>query len=135
VKIEGIHSKLSLWLHTNDSHLVDAVSLVVGMLTPEQKACHSKDFVNSHACWDFLSPATSGAANAGIESAQVFGVFRVDFPPARADMKQEGGRAGRRPEGTTVKDFYCVMISLKGFLHLHLCIMNSNELVHDSTHW
>jgi hypothetical protein len=36
VKIEGIHSKLSLWLDAHDLHLVDAVSLV-GTLTPLSK--------------------------------------------------------------------------------------------------
>jgi hypothetical protein len=49
-------------------------------------------------------------------------------------MKQEGGRAGRRPEGGIVEDFYCVMISLEGFLHLYLRILNPNESVHDSTY-
>jgi hypothetical protein len=39
VKIEGIHSKLSLWLDSNDLQLVDMVSLV-GTLTPKQKAHH-----------------------------------------------------------------------------------------------
>ena len=37
---------------------------------------------------------------------KVFGVLRVDFPPTMVDMKQEGGRAGRCPEGLIVKDFY-----------------------------
>jgi hypothetical protein len=50
------------------------------------------------------------------------------------DMKQEGGCAGRCPEGLIVEDFYCVMISLKGFLHLFLRILNPNKAVHDSSH-
>jgi hypothetical protein len=44
MKIEGICSKLSLLLDTNDLHLVDAASLV-GTLTPEQKADHIEAFV------------------------------------------------------------------------------------------
>jgi hypothetical protein len=136
VKIEGIHSKLSLWLDSNDLQLVDTVSLV-GTLTPEQKAHHIKAFVNSGVDSDFhprILSATSGAANAGIDSAQVFGVFRVDFPPTMVDMKQEGGRAGCRPEGLIVEDFYCVMLSLEGFMHLFLRILNPNESVHDSSY-
>jgi hypothetical protein len=50
------------------------------------------------------------------------------------DMKQEGGRAGRRPEGLIVEDFYCVMISLEGFMHLFLRILNPNESIHDSSY-
>jgi hypothetical protein len=136
VKIEVIHSKLSLWLDTNNLHSVDTISLV-GTLTAEQKAHHIKVFVNSGVGSDFhprILSATSGAANAGIDSAKVFGVFRVDFPPNMVDMKQEGGRAGRRPPGATVEDFYCVMLSLEGFLHLYLRILNPNEEVHDGSY-
>jgi hypothetical protein len=82
VMIEGIHSKLSLWLDTNNLHLVDTVSLV-GMLTPEHKSHHIKAFVNSVVDSKFhprdLS-VTSGTANAGIDLSLVFGIFRVDFP-------------------------------------------------------
>jgi superfamily II DNA helicase RecQ len=136
VKIECIHSKLSLWLDSNDLQSVDTVSLA-GTLTPEQKAHHIKAFVNSVVDSDFhprILSATSGAANAGIDSAQVFGVFRVDFPPTMVNMKQEGGRAGRCPEGLIVEDFYCVMISLEGFIHLFLRILNPNESIHDSSY-
>jgi hypothetical protein len=84
VKIEGIHSKLSLWLDTNDFHLIDTVSWV-GTLTPEQKVHHIKAFFNSAVDSDFhprILSATSGAANAGIDSVQVYGApgcFHVFF--------------------------------------------------------
>jgi hypothetical protein len=136
VKIEGIHLKLSLWLDSNDFQLVDTV-LLGGTLTPEQKAHHTKAFVNSVVDSDFhprILSATSGAVNAGIDSAQVFGVFHVNFPPTMFDMKQEGGRAGRHPEGLIVEDFYCVMISLEGFMHLFLRILNPNESIHNSSY-
>jgi superfamily II DNA helicase RecQ len=136
LKIEGIHSKLSLWLDTNNLHMVDTVSLV-GTLTPEQKSHHIKAFVNSEVDSEFhpsVLSATSGAANAGIDSSLVYGVFRVDFPPNLVDMKQEGGRCGRCQEGLSVNDFYCIMISLEGFLHLFLRILNPKESVHDSTY-
>jgi hypothetical protein len=136
VKIKGIHSKLSLWLDCNDYHLDDTV-LLVRTLTLEQKAHHIKAFIKSAVDSDFhprILSATSGAANAGIDSTQVFGVFRVDFPPNMVDMKDEGDRAGRRPEWLIVEDFYCVMISLEGFLHLFLHILNPDESVHDSSY-
>jgi hypothetical protein len=44
--------------------------------------------------------------------------FNVDFPNNMVNMKQEGGKCGRRPEGLIVEDFYCVIISLEGILHL-----------------
>ncbi len=62
---------------SNDFHLVDTV-LLVGTLTPKQKAHHIKAFVNSVVNSDFhprILSATSGAVNAGIDSAQVFGFF------------------------------------------------------------
>jgi hypothetical protein len=133
VKIEAIHSKLSLWLDTNNFILVDNISLVA-TLTLEQKAHHIKAFVNSEVGSDFhprILSATLGATNAGIDSPQVFGVFRVDFPPIIVEMKQEGGRAGRQPDSLIVQDCYCVMISLEGFLHHFLRILNPNETVQD----
>jgi hypothetical protein len=99
LKIEAIHSKLLLWLDCNDFQFVDIISLV-GTLTPEQKAHHIKAFVNigvDSAFHPRVLSATSGAA--GIDSALVFGIFRVDFPTNLVGMKQEGGRAGHRPEG------------------------------------
>jgi hypothetical protein len=127
VKIKGIHLKLSLWLNCNNFHSFDTV-LLVGRLTPEQKAHHIKAFVKSavnSAFYPRILSVTSGAANAGIDSAQVFEVFCVHFPPNMVDMKHEGGCAGRQPEGLIIEDFYCVtMISLEGFLHLFLCILN-----------
>ena len=109
----------------------------MGTLTAEQKAHHIKSFVNGVGSSDFhprILSATSGAANAGIDSADVCGVFRVDFPPNMVDMKQEAGRAGRHPEGGNDRDFYCVMISLEGFLHLFLRIQNPNEIIHDTSY-
>jgi hypothetical protein len=65
---------------------------------------------------------------------QFYAFFHANFPPNMVDMKQEGGCAGHYPEGLIVKDFYCVMISLEGFLHLFLCILNPNEAIHDSSY-
>jgi hypothetical protein len=40
--------------------------------------------------------ATSGAANAGLDDPEVFGITRIDFPPSILDIKQEKGHAGCR---------------------------------------
>jgi hypothetical protein len=117
--------------------LFDQFGLLVGTLTPKQKAHHTKAFVNGVLDSDFkprVLSATSGAANADIDSALVYGVFQVDFPPNLVDIKQEGERVGRRPEGLLVDDFYCFMLSLEGFLYLFLRILITNESVQDSTY-
>ena len=52
-------------------------------------------------CWPVDAPrfllATSGAANAGIDSSDVNGVYRLDFPPSLLDLAQGKGRAGHVP--------------------------------------
>ena len=40
--------------------------------------------------------ATSGAANAGIDNPDIYGVLRAEIPPSLEDCVQEQGRAGRR---------------------------------------
>jgi hypothetical protein len=61
--------------------------------------------------------AISGAANAGLDSEDVFGVGRAEFPPTLADVLQEKGRAGRRPNASTT-DWYLVCLSLETYVYL-----------------
>ena len=45
--------------------------------------------------------ATSGVGNAGIESSEIWAVYRVDSPPSITYyVSQERGRAGRRDDET-----------------------------------
>jgi hypothetical protein len=62
--------------------------------------------------------ATSGAANAGLNSEDVFGVRRAEFPPTLVDVLQEKGRAGRRPNALAATDWYLVCLSLETYVYL-----------------
>jgi hypothetical protein len=61
--------------------------------------------------------ATSGAANAGLDSEDVFGVGRAEFPPTLVDVLQEKGRAGRRPNASAATDWYLVCLSLETYVY------------------
>ena len=62
--------------------------------------------------------ATSGAANAGIDNPQVYGVFRAETPLSIEDFLQEKGRAGRLDGAVPTSDFYVACVSLKSTLLL-----------------
>jgi hypothetical protein len=62
--------------------------------------------------------ATSGAANSGLDSEDVFGVGRAKFPPTLDNVLQEKGRAGRRPNASAATDWYLVCISLETHVYL-----------------
>jgi hypothetical protein len=60
--------------------------------------------------------ATSGAANAGLDSPDVYGVGRAEFPPTLVDVLQEKGHAGRRPTASPATDWYLVCLSLETYV-------------------
>jgi hypothetical protein len=62
--------------------------------------------------------ATSGAANAGLDSEDVFGVGRAEFPPTLVDVLQEKRRADRRPNASAATDWYLVCLSLETCVYL-----------------
>jgi hypothetical protein len=81
--------------------------LMIITLQKEQKVYHIRKFTESNAAnatiLDTYSEeepdaqilmATSGAANAGINNPEVFGICRSKFLPSMLDVKQEKGRAG-----------------------------------------
>jgi len=105
----------------------------VGTLLREQKFYHIRVFTRSNADhYDELEfatedkrpfnpqilVATSGAANAGIDDPEVYGVTRMDFPPSLLDVQQEKGRAGRRPFANSDSDWYLLCLSLESLVVL-----------------
>jgi hypothetical protein len=80
----------------NDDFSKIDIMCLVGTLTKEQKAHYIDVFVNGSPGFNprFLV-ATSGAVNAGIDCDDVYGVYRLDFPPSRIDLCQEKGHVGR----------------------------------------
>ena len=68
--------------------------------------------------------ATSGAANAGIDNPDMYGVLRAEMPPSLEDCVQEQGRAGRRPGSNANTDSYTICVSLESLLKLWYRIYN-----------
>ena len=117
---------------------VDALTLT-GILTKEEKAAFIRMFINGSSKEDSTLDmrvlcATSGVGNAGIDSPDIRAVYRIDFPPSILDMVQERGRAGRRPDATSMNYNYYVCISLESFLYLFNRILNPSFLVNDETY-
>jgi hypothetical protein len=123
--------KLAAWIDKH-GYLCDLL-MIIGTLQKEQKFFHIRKFCQSNApnqtlletCSEKERPfnpqiltATSGAANAGIDDPEVFGVCRTEFPPSLLDVKQEKGRAGRRPLAHPGTDWYMVCISLESLVIL-----------------
>jgi superfamily II DNA helicase RecQ len=117
--------------HLNNTGLPGDVIHVDGDLFKEQKFHNIAIFLHHGKIGnpkDPLNPldprilvATSGAANAGIDSADVYLVLRDGFPPSIADLLQELGRAGRRMASSCITgliDRYRINISLKSFVSL-----------------
>ena len=124
--IKQITPKLCDWVD-GEGFKVDILT-IVGSLLQEQKFYHIQVFMKSNVpnvellenCREESRPfnpriltATSGAANAGINDAEVFGVCLLQYPPSCLDVKQEKGRAGRRLSAAPMSDWYLLCISLE----------------------
>jgi superfamily II DNA/RNA helicase len=134
-KIKTVEQKLASFLDSTDGFSKIDVVCLVGTLTKEQKAHYIDIFVNGSPgyCPRFLL-ATSGAANAGIDCDDVFGVYRLDFPPSLLDWCQEKGRAGRLLSATPDQYFYHLCYSCESYLHLFERISNPAESNVDPTY-
>ena len=62
--------------------------------------------------------ATSGVANAGIDSKNVQCALRTEFPPSIQDMCQEKGQVGRIPSATPDAFSYVVCFDVESFVVL-----------------
>ena len=124
--IKRITPKLCDWV--DGEGFKEDILTIVGSLLREQKFYHIRVFMKSNipnielleTCREEARPfnpriltATSGAANAGIDDAEVYGVCRLEFPPSCLDVKQEKGRAGRRRSAAPMSDWYLLCISLE----------------------
>jgi ATP-dependent helicase YprA (DUF1998 family) len=81
-----------------------------------------------------LLTATSGAANAGLDSQDVYGVGRAEFPPTLVDVLQEKGRAGRRPTASATTDWYLVCLSLETYVYLLRRAANPSTAKYDTNY-
>ena len=64
--------------------------------------------------------ATSGVANAGIDSKHVRCAIRIKFPPLIQDICQEKGRVGRIQAATPDKFAYLICLDVDSFVLLLL---------------
>jgi hypothetical protein len=78
------------------------------------KNCHE----DSRPANSQILTATSGAANAGLDDHDVYGITRLEFPMSLLDVQQEKGRAGRRPEDCSDTDWYLLCLSLESYIIL-----------------
>ena len=129
--VNRVYPKLGDWIDSK-GYKADML-MIIGTLLREQKFYHIRTFNSSNTAHASLlesslehsrpfNPqvlvATSGAANAGIDDPEVFGVTRMEFPPSLLDVKQEKGRAGRRPTASSTTDFYLMCFSLESYVVL-----------------
>jgi len=102
----------------DELHKYDVMTLV-GPQPRDEKAQVTKMFIDDrqriNQNLDILC-ATSGVGNAGIDSAEVRSVSRIDFPPKVTDICQEKGRAGRNNTATSEFYSYDLFYSLESFI-------------------
>jgi hypothetical protein len=109
------------------------IVLVTGAQMKEHKFHHTNLFAATNipslplleTSNDFTQPfnpriltATSGAANAGLNSRDVYGAGCAKFPPTLVDVLQEKGRAGRHPTASAATAWYLVCLSLETYMCL-----------------
>ncbi len=140
VTIEQHTETLGTWIDSQGFQ--SEIVYVTGAQMKEQKFHHTNIFAatnlpnlallatSDEAARPFnpqMLTATSGAANAGLDSPDVYGVGHAEFPPTLVDVLQEKGRAGRRPTASPATDWYLVCLSLEMYVYL------LRHMVHPST--
>jgi superfamily II DNA helicase RecQ len=146
--VERITPKICDWI---DFHGFKAdVLQIIGTLRREQKFYHIRVFTKSNSdnvellktCSEDNRPfnpqiltATSGAANAGIDDPDVYGVTRMEFPPSLLDVQQEKGRAGRRLSACSDTDWYLLCFSLESYVVLLQRLHNNPATNKDTSYF
>jgi hypothetical protein len=112
----------------NEKEFALDVLTVNGDLYREQKFHNTEVFVGDSIIFETggetfeynpqLLVATSGAANAGIDSKLVRFVIRDGFPPTLQDLIQEMGRCARWENATSMTDSFMLVISTNSFFSL-----------------
>jgi hypothetical protein len=90
-------------------------------ITRRQKASYLNLYVSqeSNLLHDVqILCATSGVANAGIDSKNVYCALRTEFPPSIQDMCQEKGRVGHIPSASPNDFSYVVCFDIESFVVL-----------------
>ena len=120
-KIIPFGSKLGGFLNADgDLYKIDYI-VIHGQLSQEEKAGYLKRFVadSSDRKHDIrVLLATSGVANAGIDSKEIHTAIRVKFPPSIQDICQAKGRVGRVPNASPQTYSYKICFDIESCILL-----------------
>jgi superfamily II DNA helicase RecQ len=131
-KIVQLGKKVEDYLEIDEATYPIDLVILHGHLTRKQKASYLKRFVNVTNTTTIdhdvrILCATSGVANAGIDSKHVYCALRAEFPPSIQDMCQEKGRVGRIPSATPDIFTYVVCFDVESFVLLLRRTLNPEE--------
>ncbi len=120
-KIIQMGQKIEDYLDTDQSTFLIDLMVLHGHQTRNQKASYLNLYVadGPNISHDVrILCATSGVANAGIDSKNVYCALRTEFPPSIQDMCQEKGRVGRIPSASPDIFSYVVCFDIESFVVL-----------------
>ena len=129
-KTVEVGKKVEEYLETDDETFLIDVMTLHGRQTRTQKASYLDLFVSDHITLAHdvrILCATSGVANAGIDSKHVRCAIRIEFPPSIQDICQEKGRVGRIPSATPEEFAYLICFDVDSFVLLLRRTLNPDE--------
>ena len=148
--IKIIQEKIDLWLDGNETNINGDTMMINGDINAEQKFVNAKLFtknlrdVSNNELNDLIyCPrilcAMSACIGAGLDSSQVYLVFRDGLPPSIIDFAQEMGRCGRRPLSTinlghgdrNNVDMFYLVITIESYCYMLLRIYDTSDTLSD----
>ena len=118
----------------NDTFPID-VMVLHGHQTRTQKASYLNLFTSNTTTIDHdaqILCATSGVANAGIDSKDVYCAMRTEFPPSIHDICQEKGRVGQISLATANVFTYVICFDIDSYVLLLHRTLNPEEKMTNS---
>ena len=114
-KTVKISKKVEKYLDIDDEMFTIDVMVLHGCQTRTQKASYLDFFTSNTTTIDHdvrMLCATSGVANAGIDSRDISCAMRTEFPPSIQYICQEKGRVGRIPSASPNVFTYVICFDL-----------------------
>ncbi len=134
-KIQDFAKKIGGFLNVEDRfYTVDYIT-IHGELSHQEKAAYLKRFMaeGEQAHGDIrILLATSGVANAGIDSREIHTAIRIEFPPSILDICQEKGRVGRIMNASPAFYSYDIVFDTDSFIALLKRTLNPSESMNDA---
>ena len=127
--VKGFSEILEEFLDSSNVTKDFDVLLVHGNLTKDEKSAFIAAFtgVEENEMNFKIMCSTSSVANAGIDSKDIWCVFRLDLPPSIFDLVQEMGRAGRSENATAENYHYHLFFSIDHLIYLYKRILNPDK--------